>query len=369
MITGRPIRFLATVVGSWTLIRLTMVLPLTGLPIGPPAPMEARNDRPIEDLPTTRLLVAELSRRVKILSPAQHQTAVRQLAIAFDAPTHGSAAALSLMTLSGRPPRKGWSDAIADSMLSAQMSFAQTPRARPTLAAFVPGQGLSPSEAGLPSPPQSSAPISSDRWSGAAWMLWRRSDDSADLARGGRLGGSQAGVRVDYAIRPASALRPIAYGRLVSALESPAAAEAAVGIAIRPRLPLPLTLAVERRQALSSGGRSDFALLLSGGFYDFKIGSFRLDGYGQGGMVGHDAFVDGRVTIEQPVTNTPDVAIGASIWGGAQPGLSRLDVGPQASLRLHVAGTTVRLGAEWRERIAGEAAPGSGPAMSLGSNF
>ena len=55
------------------------------------------------------------------------------------------------------------------------------------------------------------------------------------------------------------------------------------------------------------------------------------------------------------------VEIGGGAWGAAQPGAARLDAGPQSSYRLPVRRANLRLAADWRFRVAGDAAPGSGP--------
>lgn len=206
-----------------------------------------------------------------------------------------------------------------------------------------------------------------DRWAGGAWLLWRRDGDPGQA----RLGGAQAGVRVDYLLVRSSPLRPSIYGRVSTALHGVAAAEVAVGVAIRPNLPFPVIVAVERREAASPGGRSDFAVLAAGGVNPVPVGlGFWIDGYGQAGFVGidrRDGFADGRLTLERPVAG--DIAVGAAIWGGVQPGASRLDIGPQASMRMRVGGANMRIGAEWRARVAGHAAPSSGPALSFGTDF
>ena len=62
-----------------------------------------------------------------------------------------------------------------------------------------------------------------------------------------------------------------------------------------------------------------------------------------------------------------DVGIGT--WGGAQRGAARLDVGPSLGLVVPVANHNLRLTADWRQRIAGNARPDSGPALSIGTNF
>lgn len=269
---------------------------------------------------------------------------------------------------------RGGAYANIDGLQAAEPAFAHAPRESLALAGFQPGFGLSPGEAGMPLFRAHTA----DRWSGAAWMLWRGQGDSAESVRRERLGGAQAGVRIDYLLAPSSSLRPTLYGRVSTALRGIAAAEVAAGIAIRPKLPFAAIIAVERRQAVSPGGRSDFSLLAAGGIKPISAGhGFRLDGYGQAGFVGlerRDAFADGRLTrrltLERPLAaSRRDIAVGAAIWGGAQPGVSRLDIGPQASMRLRLGDASMRLGAEWRARVAGDAAPSSGMALSLGADF
>ncbi|MBS0285465.1 MAG: hypothetical protein JSS15_13700, partial [Proteobacteria bacterium] len=55
-------------------------------------------------------------------------------------------------------------------------------------------------------------------------------------------------------------------------------------------------------------------------------------------------------------------------WGGAQRGAARLDVGPAAGVAVPAA-MPLRISLEWRQRIAGDARPGSGPALSIGADF
>lgn len=360
MIEGRPLRFIATVLVGWTALRLAIALPVSPPdPAAHPLPaFAARKSSP----PTGIDWMFPAAEAPTRLSPAQPM-----------ARADGQRLQTFAMTMRKRSPDPaatgGWPAAVADDLLSAQMAFVQAPHAPRALTSFAPGAGLSAREAGLPGPPASAT----DRWSGAAWMIWRRDGGAFDRPM---LAGSQTGVRIDYALAPGSALRPALYGRVGSALDAPAAAEVATGVAIRPRLPIPVSFALERRQAISRGGRNDLAMLVAGGINPTAIGhGLRIDGYGQAGIVGieeRDAFIDGRVTVERPVTGPtdgPTLAVGASVWGGAQPGTSRLDVGPQASLRLRLGGASVRLGAEWREQVAGNATPGSGPALSLGTDF
>lgn len=114
-----------------------------------------------------------------------------------------------------------------------------------------------------------------------------------------------------------------------------------------------------------------FALLGHGGVSDRSLlGALRLDVYGQAGIVGaraRDRFADGAVRIGLPVDRR--LRVGGGIWGAAQPGAARLDVGPHVSLRLPAERAQIWIAADWRVRIAGDAEPGSGPALTLATDF
>ena len=62
-----------------------------------------------------------------------------------------------------------------------------------------------------------------------------------------------------------------------------------------------------------------------------------------------------------------DLGIGA--WGAAQRGAARLDIGPSAAITLPLGTRALRVSFDWRQRIAGDARPVSGPALSIGPDF
>ena len=196
-----------------------------------------------------------------------------------------------------------------------------------------------------------------------------RSDSAASLATGGQLGGSQIGMRIFYT--PGPHMLAIT-ARVSTPLSQPVGREAAVGVALKGRN---VGLIVEQRFSLAKGGRDDPAVFAYGGVSDVKLGhGIKLDGYAQTGVVGiknPSAFIDGAVRVERPVLTTDEasLSIGAGAWGGAQPGVARLDVGPQVVARLNVGETNLRVSAEWRQRVAGDAAPASGPAVTVGFDF
>ncbi|MFD1610292.1 hypothetical protein ACFSCW_00595 [Sphingomonas tabacisoli] len=221
-------------------------------------------------------------------------------------------------------------------------------------------------------PPQPPAPdvMPSNRFSVSTWSIVR-GRAGPGLASAGQLGGSQAGLRARYEL--GSGLG--AAVRVSGPLQTRLGKEAAVALDWRPLPRVPITLTVERRVGLDHGGRDAFALGIFGGA-DSIVLPFRgmLDGYAQAGLVGarrRDPYVDGAVRIERPVIRAGKVRIGAGagLWGGAQPGVSRLDVGPQLVAHVPIGRGAVRIGGEWRERVAGHARPGSGFALSVGADF
>jgi hypothetical protein len=252
-----------------------------------------------------------------------------------------------------------------------QTTIAETPvvlaatSTRPvrTVTQSEPAQIASPIAPGLPiaaAPPQ--------RWPGSAWALMR-GDSAPSLASGGQLGGSQIGMRLFYAPGPGA----LAITARVSApLNQPTGREAAIGLALKGRN---VGLIAEQRFSLDKGGRDAPAVFTYSGVSDVKLGhGLKLDGYAQAGVVGVEdpaAFIDGAIRVERPVltTDKASVSIGAGAWGGAQPGAARLDVGPQVVARVTVGETNLRVSAEWRQRVAGDAAPASGPAVTVGFDF
>ena len=53
-------------------------------------------------------------------------------------------------------------------------------------------------------------------------------------------------------------------------------------------------------------------------------------------------------------------------WGGVQPGLYRVDAGPRLTMQVR---RNVRVHLDYRQRLAGNAEPGSGPTLTLAGDF
>jgi hypothetical protein len=213
-----------------------------------------------------------------------------------------------------------------------------------------------------------------DRFALAAWVFIRQGNGQPGLAEGGQLGGSQAGARATYRlIDPGGGA--IALAARLSRPLFERGTEGAIGLAWRPDRDVPLELTVERRIAIERGGRDAWAAGIAGGVDRQRLPlGLELDGYAQAGVVGartRDLYIDGGVAAGRPITlsERASLRIGAGAWGAAQPGLARLDVGPQAVARLPAGPATLRVALEWRQRVAGDAAPRSGVALTLAADF
>ncbi|AUW60322.1 hypothetical protein C1T17_14150 [Sphingobium sp. SCG-1] len=214
---------------------------------------------------------------------------------------------------------------------------------------------------------------STGRWSLSTWIFWRGSGTGNSLASVGQLGGSQAGARLAFQLFPDAPERLAVYARMTSAMKRPHAPEAAIGISIQPAVQVPVRVAVERRIALDHDARNAMAVMAVGGFGPVLVTNrFTLEGYGQAGVVGirsRDAFADGKLSLQHPLSVSLPITAGISVSGGAQPQVARLDIGPQVEARFRIGAQRARLSAEWRQRVAGNARPGSGPAITLAADF
>lgn len=212
-------------------------------------------------------------------------------------------------------------------------------------------------------------------WSLGGWAYVHGGDQPSPegIAAASQLGGSQAGLRLAYGFGDTGRVR--AYGRATMAIRRTEQREVALGLAFAPLPRFPVDLAVERRIAAGQEGRSAFAVMVSGGVGDVSLpGGFRLDAYGQAGVVGarrRDGFVDGAVVVDRRLGPDDDapLRLGALAAGAAQPGAARVDVGPRLTLRLPDIGEGSRVALDWRQRVAGDARPESGLALTLATDF
>jgi len=342
-VNGRPLRFLGLVLGGWVALRAAMLWPT---PVAPPRLAVAPNRGPVLRYPELEP-VALLDRDIAMAPRQLMATRAATPMIATAIPQNPLSAARDGPSLTGR------ADSDPQRVTVALLALAQFEPSRADISSHFPIVPF---------------PTSAGRWSGSAWLI-ARDDGGVGLGAGplgGQLGGSQAGARLAYRLEDRLAL----VGRVAAPLQGPGS-EAAIGLEWRadPHL----RLIAEQRVAIDGAGGGP-ALGVIGGFGPERIRGFRLEAYGQAGIIGRGRgvyYVDGAARAEAPVARRDgiELGVGAGIWGAAQTGAERLDLGPTIGATLPFARQRLRLTLDWRERVAGGAAPGSGPALSLGTDF
>jgi hypothetical protein len=224
--------------------------------------------------------------------------------------------------------------------------------------------------------PSDSAPAIG-RWSGDAWLLVRNGSSGPLTLGTPAYGRSQAGAVLRYRLAPASGHRPAVYARVTRALAGSRETEVAAGLSARPLAGLPVSVAGEMRVREGPAGRE----VRPAAFAVTELPpanlprGLRAEGYLQAGYVGGHfatAFIDGQARIDAPVVrlaaDTP-VRVGGGVWGGAQKHAARLDVGPSAAVDFRLGDTLSRVALDYRVRVAGDAEPKSGPALTISAGF
>ena len=327
---GRPLRFLALALGGWVMIRVALLLPeVASLPTSDIVP------RVIDVLvPRVAAVVLGRSRLIRIVAMVSSDVTVAPVVIVRR---------VTRLPIAGPTP---WIAA----------AIREAPQEQPSVYA-------------IPSPVAPPAvATSASRLSGSAWLLAR--GGPAGTVSGGQLGASQGGLRLVYALSDRRRFALVA--RVATPLEGKGR-EAAVGVEWQPTR-LPIRLVAEQRFVLD-GGRGGPTLGVIAGYGPSDIApGVRVEAYGQAGGIVLDeieGFVDASARLTHPLGKVAGagVDIGVGAWGSAQRDASRFDIGPSVVATVPVAGKTLRLTLDWRERIAGSARPGSGPALSIGSDF
>lgn len=220
------------------------------------------------------------------------------------------------------------------------------------------------------------------RWNVDSWVLLRPSGGIAAQAPGqAAYGASQAGAVLRYHLGSGAGPAPFIYLRGSAAIGAPGRdREVALGLGVRPVARLPVRLLAEAR--LQDGAAAPLRLrpvvaAVTELPWQALPAGFRGEIYGQGGYAGGrnaTAFFDVQAVADRPVPAvlpaSADLRIGAGVWAGGQKDAMRLDTGPRLSVRLdNVGRVPLRLAVDWRVRLAGNARPGSGPALTLASSF
>ncbi|PZU06997.1 hypothetical protein [Sphingomonas sp.] len=336
---GRQGRFLLLVIGGWALARAIMLWPAAAPPVAKAgAVMASANDGP--------------------------------------RPPHISPSVSTAQPVAGRAGEEG-----GPGHFRIRHAIRRNPKyVRETYPAIIISWRGGPSPEAIPGPPdppernRATALPAPGRASRpgieAQAYLFLRPGSGRALAAGSALGGSQAALRI------AMPIDGDGHGTAAARLYAPLAAkgaEAALGLDWHPYAGQPLRISVERRQRIDSGGRSAWSAYAAGGFYRTLGATLRLDAYAQAGIVGArrgDLFADGAVRIERPIpTGRAAIGLGGGLWGAAQPRAARLDIGPRAVFHLPMADHALSLAIEGRLRIAGDARPGSGIAITLATDL
>jgi len=188
-------------------------------------------------------------------------------------------------------------------------------------------------------------------------------------------GGSQAGAILSFRTFGDRQRNISLYGRLTTALSVSGEDQLALGIKVKPNSKIPFSLYAERRFDGSQRLGSSTAVFVAGGVGPVRLkGNLNLETYGQAGYVfGSDSsyFFDASGVIQKPVLShrRKTLALGAGLWAGGQKGATRVDIGPRASIRIPMGSLSTRVSVDWRTRIAGNAAPGSGLAVTVSTGF
>ena len=336
---GRPIRFLALIALGWVGVRFALLWSQTG------------------SLPEAiRQIVPQTSPAIPdaVAAPAQ----VRRVS---------TIRAASVPAVVGAPRRS--------SRAMAPVITADPERVQMALLALV--QYGVPATIGVASEPLPVSaqpdrlpPLSSpSRWSASAWLVARPGAGLGAAPGASQLGGSQAGLRIAYMLLPERRLAAVA--RVVTPLRGKGA-EASLGLEWQPT-GATVRLVAEQRFGLD-GASSGPGIGVIAGFDGPVASGFRLESYGQAGAIRRsrtEPYADGAVRATRLLAEAGGIrlALGGGAWGAAQRDAARLDLGPSATLALPLGKQNVRLALDWRQRVAGEARPGSGLAFTVGSDF
>lgn len=335
---GAPFRFLGAVSVGWVGARIALLWPQTG------------------SLPEAIKALIPLAPAVAKAAPAAAPAA--KVATVASAPHAAPARPIHRATAARDDPAARMTPMPVPDPLKVQMALMglvqyglmDSPRA------------LSPAFLPAASAPDRIDPMP-DRWSASGWFVARGRGGLGAVPGGGQLGGGQAGLRIAYLLSPRA--RVAAFARVTAPLAGKGR-EAAIGLEWQPTR-ANVRVVAERRFGLDGTPGGTGLGVVAGA--DESVSGFRLEAYGQAGAIARaqiEPYADGAARLTRRVGGAKSaLSLGIGAWGGAQRDAARLDVGPSAILALR----PVRVSLDWRQRIAGRARPGSGLALTLGSDF
>lgn len=342
--SGRPFRFLGSLIALWIAMRIVQLWPADGT-----------------------LALAEALAPVAVLErDASARAAPRDEALRVPAVPARQTLARRPSFHAARQPAEVMAAAVMLVPTMANVPLPLAPSEQATAGQGVPLAVAAPIAA--PGAPLSHGAVAA-RLHGSGWLIVRGGQAAPFVPQ---LGGSQAGARLTYLLLPETRLALA--GRFSTALRS-RQREGAIGLDWQPTR-LPVHVVAEQRIGIDNA-RGGPALGVIAGLGPVPLAAgLTLDGYGQAGVIARDGtegYADGAVRVSRVVASpgAARIELGLGAWGAAQRGASRLDAGPSASavVPLGSSGAAVRLSLEWRARLAGNATPTSGPALSIGTDF
>lgn len=233
--------------------------------------------------------------------------------------------------------------------------------------------------------PPDPATAKPDRWSLDIWSFYRQGSEAGVPVPQGRApiyGASQMGAVLQYRLAMLGGHAPRLYLRGYRALIAGGESELAFGASLRPLPKVPVRVAAEARYTVPEVGDPELRpaayAVTELAPVPLPLGT-RLEAYAQGGWVGGRTstyFADGQASITREIglvgrmsRDAVRLSLGAGAWGGAQKDAQRLDMGPTARVDFRLGRVPARLSVDWRQRVAGDAAPGSGVAATLSAGF
>ncbi|MEP2989960.1 MAG: hypothetical protein ABJN65_01830 [Parasphingorhabdus sp.] len=225
--------------------------------------------------------------------------------------------------------------------------------------------------------------LQNSRLSAYFWLFAREGSSSASSSPfnsalqpgSAQYGGSQAGAILTYRLAGNHSRNVALYSRVSTALAVKKAGEVAFGAKIKPVKGIPISLYAEKRFRESALGNPGTAVFVAGGTGPDQImhDTF-LETYGQAGYVFQDDdsyFFDGSASVQKKLSSigAGKISVGGAIWAGGQEGVRRVDVGPRVNIDAPFGNISTRVSIDWRQRVTGNAQPGSGLAVSLSSSF
>ncbi len=340
---GRPLRFVGAVAFGWIGVRVAMLWP------APPPALPA-------------VLPATLRPSLRLLPPPAASAEASRGRAVSEAGATGSRAG-GARPVRSRPATGGTVPPHLPALVAPLPDAVALPPAVPPAMPSAQGRAeAGVSAVALPLPRR-------DHWQASSWLVLRPGRGLGAAPAASQLGGSQYGVRLAYGLGPGRRLA--AYGRLAGPLRG-TGAEAAFGVEWQPGR-APVRLSIEHRFGLDGIHDGPGAGVVAGLDRGIAPG-FRLEAYGQAGMIlraERAPYADGAVRLAREVAHgrRSVLALGVGAWGAAQREGQRVDIGPSLVAVVPIGSVRARLALDWRQRIAGDARPGSGLALTLGSDF